>query len=96
MESPLDPASIHNPTVEVEAPGMVSVETLNPFDKTEVLVTGSAYFLDDPETGVARALANNYWFSDMLLYLLHRICRKDNLQASSMLWTDVRDCGIVV
>jgi hypothetical protein len=57
MESPLDPASIHNPTVEVEAPGIVSVETLNPFDKTEVLVTGSAYFLEDPETGVARVLA---------------------------------------
>jgi hypothetical protein len=60
MESPLDPASIHNPTVEVEAPGIVSVETLNPLDKTEVLVTGSAYFLEDPETGVARVLANSY------------------------------------
>jgi hypothetical protein len=65
MESPLDPASIHNPTVEVEAPGIVSVETLNPFDKTEVLVTGSAYFLEDPETGVARVLANSYEISDL-------------------------------
>jgi hypothetical protein len=65
MESPLDPASIHNPTVEVEAPGIVSVETLNPFDKTEVLVTGSAYFLEDPETGVARVLANSYGISDL-------------------------------
>lgn len=58
MESPLDPASIHNPTVDVDAPGMVSVDTLNPFDKTEVLVTGSAYFF--PDTGVARPLAINY------------------------------------
>ena len=60
MESPLDPASIHNPTVEVEAPGIVSVETLNPLDKTEVLVTGSACFWEDPETGVARVLVNSY------------------------------------
>jgi len=68
MESPLDPASIHNPTVEVEAPGIVSVETLNPFDKTEVLVTGSAFFLEDPETGVARVLANSYRISDSVYF----------------------------
>jgi len=66
MESPLDPASIHNPTVEVEAPGIVSVETLNPFDRTEVLVTGSAYFLEDPLTGVARVLANNWSLANYL------------------------------
>jgi hypothetical protein len=58
MESPLDPASIHSPTVDVEAPGIVSVDTLNPFDRTEVLVTGSEYFL--PETGVARLRARVY------------------------------------
>ena len=58
MESPLDPASIHSPTVDVDAPGIVSVDTLNPFDKTEVLVTGSAYFL--PDTGVASPLAMIY------------------------------------
>jgi hypothetical protein len=72
MESPLDPASIHNPTVEVEAPGIVSVETLNPFDKTEVLVTGSAYFLEDPETGVARVLANSYGISDLYTFAEHQ------------------------
>ena len=80
MESPLDPASIHNPTVEVEAPGMVSVETLNPFDKTEVLVTGSACFWEDPETGVARVLANNYGISDLYtLQALKRVCLMMNI-----------------
>jgi len=75
MESPLDPASIHNPTVEVEAPGIVSVETLNPFDKTEVLVTGSACFWEDPETGVARVLANSYGISDLYnLQIFQRLC----------------------
>ena len=44
MESPLDPASIHNPTVEVEAPGIVSVETLNPFDKD---IPGAVDILSD-------------------------------------------------
>lgn len=40
--SALEPASIQRPTVEVDAPGMVSVETLRPFERVDVLVTGSA------------------------------------------------------
>lgn len=48
-----EPASIQRPTVEVEAPGMVSVEIERPFESTDVLVTGSAVL-----TGVARARAS--------------------------------------
>jgi hypothetical protein len=44
-----EPASIQRPTVEVEAPGMVSVATERPFERTEVRVMGSA------EAGVASA-----------------------------------------
>jgi hypothetical protein len=52
--SALDPASIHNPTVDVDIPGIVSVDTDSPLLRTEVLVTGSEYF-----AGVANVLASN-------------------------------------
>jgi hypothetical protein len=48
-----EPASIQRPTVEVEAPGMVSETTERPFERVEVLVMGSAVL-----TGVARARAS--------------------------------------
>lgn len=47
-----EPASIQRPTVEVEAPGMVSETTERPFERVEVLVMGSADL-----TGVASARA---------------------------------------
>lgn len=50
--SALLPASIQSPTVLVDIPGIVSVDTDSPFERTEVLVTGSAYF-----AGVANDLA---------------------------------------
>lgn len=59
--SALEPASIQRPTVEVEAPGMVSVETLRPLERVDVLVTGSAATV----TGctAARFLASDWIFS---------------------------------
>lgn len=46
--------------MEVDAPGMVSVETLRPFESVEVLVTGSAATV----TGctAARFLASDCFF----------------------------------
>jgi hypothetical protein len=43
-------------TLDVLIPGMVSDETERPLERTEVWVTGSAYFEDEVETGVARFL----------------------------------------
>lgn len=45
---------MNNPTVEVDIPGMVSVDTDIPFDRVEVTVTGSAYLegLDGPFSGM--------------------------------------------
>lgn len=63
--SALDPASIQSPTVEVDAPGIVSVEMLSPFERVDVLVTGSALVVVVTGCTAARFLA-----SDCVFFLL--------------------------
>lgn len=64
--SALDPASIQSPTVEVDAPGIVSVEILSPFERVDVLVTGSALVVVTGCTA-ARFLASDCCFFFLLV-----------------------------